>query len=124
MVRRASPVLRIKESSKEPGKYVLIFKSKGLVNLRFSIGPFENGGEGVPERRIDGVMFNTKFWIDDDGKLSHISSHSEGTLPDMTGSREIDSDGRLKATGSCCGYTVVQYCERVPDEDEETDSKL
>ena len=47
-----------------------------------------------------------------------------GTLPDMTGSREIDSDGRLKATGSCCGYTVVQYCERVPDEDEETDSKL
>ena len=28
MVRRASPVLRIKESSKEPGKYVLIFNRK------------------------------------------------------------------------------------------------
>ena len=124
MMNRATPIIRLKESSQQPGKNILIIKSKGIIKKRFEIGPFELGGEAVKRYRADGSYFNSKFTIDNEGKLVHVAIHTDGTIPDSTSTREIDDQGRLKVTAVCNETTVVRLYGKVADEDEELDGKL
>ena len=125
MMNRATPIVRFKESSKESGKYVLITKSKNIIRKRFVIGPFALGSEeAVLESRADGNNFNSKFYLDDEGKLVHVATHDKDKIPVSTSTREVDDQGRLKVTAECNGVTVVRLYEKMADEDEEEDGKL
>ena len=124
MMKRASPIIRFKESSKEPGKYVLITKSKGIISKRFTIGPFELGGRSVAEMRADGHEFSSTFSINEEGKLVHVASHVGDKIPISTSTREFDDAGKLKVTAECDGCKVVRLYEKCEDEDEELDGQL
>lgn len=128
MMNKSSPILRFKESKKEPGKYYLITRSarKGLMVKRFVVGPFEIGGEAILDTRADGQKFLNTFTLSEDGKtLTHVQKHEGGVIKEAVTTRVLSDDGKtMEVKAECDGKTVVRGYAGEPHVESAEDEEL